>query len=103
MSESSIIEIALAFLGVLVVIIGYLLSHKDTKQQAEIADLYKKHDADATRLQDLEIKLAANHPERNELNDRFNKLEATFAEGFRTMNSRLDRLFDQFANSNNGK
>ncbi len=65
--------------------IGYLLSRKDTAQEMQIADLFVKHEADALRLQSLEVKIAENHYPKSEIN--------SFFEHFKNyLDERFDRL-----------
>ncbi len=64
----------------------YLLNKKDSAQESDIQILYEKHDEDANRLRDLELKVAQNHYQKMEvdaildrfksyLDDRFDRLE----------------------------
>ncbi len=66
--------------------IGYLLARKDALQEKQIEDLYNKHGLDAERLQQLEIRVAADHYTKSEimgmldslkkyLDDRFDRIE----------------------------
>ena len=83
MDSSVIIELVG---GVVIAIMGYLLSKKDAAQESQLEDLYKKHEADATKLQILEVKIAENHYPKTEINaivenlkkyldDRFDRIE----------------------------
>ncbi len=82
-SLNAIIEVAG---GALIAVMGYLLSKKDATQEAKIDDLYTKHEADAAKLQSLEVKIAENHYPKSEINqivdslkkyldDRFDRIE----------------------------
>ena len=79
-----------AIIGLVVTIIigvmGYLLAKKDAAQESQLEDLYKKHEADASKLQILEVKIAENHYPKTEINaivenlkkyldDRFDRIE----------------------------
>jgi len=81
--DSAIIGVVCA---VVVGIMGYLLAKKDAAQEAQLEDLYKKHEADASKLQTLEVKIAENHYPKTEINaivenlkkyldDRFDRIE----------------------------
>jgi hypothetical protein len=72
--------------GVVIAIMGYLFSKKDAAQESQLEDLYIKHEADAAKLQSLEIKIAENHYPKSEINqivdslkkyldDRFDRIE----------------------------
>jgi hypothetical protein len=72
--------------AIVVGIMGYLLAKKDAAQEAQLEDLYKKHEADASKLQTLEVKIAENHYPKTEINaivenlkkyldDRFDRIE----------------------------
>ena len=83
MESSVIVE---AVVAIVIGVMGYLLAKKDAAQEAQLEDLYKKHDADATKLQTLEVKIAENHYPKTEINaivenlkkyldDRFDRIE----------------------------
>ena len=68
--------------------LGYLLQRKDQQQQDQIMDLYRKHEADSTQLQHLELKVASDYHDKREiegivrglkefLNEKFSNLEAS--------------------------
>ena len=99
MSETSLVEIGLACLGVLFAIIGYLLSKKDEKQEKYIEELFKMHNKDAADLADLKLKLAEHHPSKADIEatnakmeHRLEKLESTMDRGFSELTSRMDLL-----------
>lgn len=56
-------------------VIGWLLISKDHQQEKQIQDLGRKLEFETTRLITLEIKVAANHPERGEVNDMISKMK----------------------------
>jgi len=73
-------------MGVVISIMGYLLAKKDAAQEEQLLDLYIKHEADAAKLQSLEVKIAENHYPKSEINqivdslkkyldDRFDRIE----------------------------
>ena len=86
------LEIVLFILGIILTIIGYLLSQKDSKQQKEIDILFKKHDIDALALQELRERVVGNHYERRELDVKFDKLETSINVGL----EKLGNKFDEF-------
>lgn len=77
----------IAIIGAVIIgVMGYLLAKKDAAQEAQLEDLYKKHEADASKLQILEVKIAENHYPKAEINqivenlkkyldDRFDRIE----------------------------
>lgn len=92
----------LAILGVIAVA-WYLLRQKDARQQRDMEAmqaytekqltlLFVKHDEDVKRLADLELRIAQNHYAKTELDNRFEKLELSFREGFREIGGKFDRL-----------
>jgi hypothetical protein len=103
-------EVAMWILGigvpVIVTVIGSLLAKKDSAQEREINDLrgahekqitelWNMHNIDAQALQDLRIQIASNHYVKQELDVRFDKLEAAFTAGFRDLGDRFDRLAEK--------
>jgi len=89
-------------LGVVTMIggIGWFLRSKDEFQAKQIALLFVKHDEDAKALQDLRIQIASNHYVKQELDSRFDKLEAAFKSGFNSLGDKFDRLADKLTQSN---
>lgn len=75
-------------------ILGYLLQQKDAKQGKQIELLFEKHDADATALEALKLKIAEQHYQKAELDRKFNSLECATREGFLDLGKKLDRLSD---------
>ena len=75
--------------------IAWLLSRKDEAQAKQIALLFLKHDEDAKALQDLRIQIASNHYVKQELDARFDKLEAAFRDGFRELGGKLDQMIQR--------
>lgn len=85
-------------LGITMSIIGWFLRNKDTEQAAQIRRLFEKHDADADALQELRVQIAAKHYERPELDAKFDRLDATFRDGFDKLGAKFDRLSDALTN-----
>ena len=81
-------------LGVTMAIIGWFLRSKDAEQASQIRILFEKHDCDATALQELRVQIAAKHYERPELDAKFDRLDATFRDGFDKLGAKFDRLSD---------
>lgn len=77
---------------VLIGLVGWLLSNKDTKQAQEIDILFKKHDEDAAALAALRIEIAKEHYLKHELDDRFRSLEQAIKESSATLGSQFDNL-----------
>lgn len=118
------LEIALFLLGLVFSIIGYFLRQKDAeqgkqiqqtkdecaardaKQDAQIALLFSKHDADVSALQELRLQIAKDHYQKEELDARFSRLEAAFQKGFDDLGKKFDKLSDallQHMHEDNGK
>jgi hypothetical protein len=78
--------VALAAIGLVFGLIGWLLANKDKKQADEIAELFRLHHSDSARLQALELDIAKNYNPKHEvtvlfdnfkmyLNERFDRIE----------------------------
>jgi len=68
------VTFAIGAVTILFTIIGFFLSQKDAKQALEISDLFRKHEEDAQKLANLELKIAEQHypkPEIDKIMDRF--------------------------------
>ena len=92
MSETAIVEIGLFALTGLFAALWYLLTQKDAKQQKDIELLWQKHDYDAKELEMLKLQIASRHYEKNELDNKFYRMEETFREGFKDLGSKFDTL-----------
>lgn len=82
-----------AILG-LIGLVGYFLRQKDSEQGAKIDKLFLIHDKDVEKLAALELKIASDHYIKPELDAKFDKMEATFKEGFHTLGHKFDKLTD---------
>ena len=102
-AEFVVLEIALAIFSGLFAVLFWLLRNKDAVQQAEIAKLqlkcdkevntlWEKHDEDAKRLQDLELDIAKRHYVKDELDNRFERLESSIRVGLDQLGAKVDRL-----------
>lgn len=80
MDPHTITTIGLFLLGGVFTVLWWLLQKKDSAQEEQIRLLFKKHDDDAQRLQDLELKIAGSYYHKEELDKRFDKLDQTFRE-----------------------
>ena len=89
-----IIHAAAALLAGLFAITAWLLRNKDAAQEAQIDLLFRKHDDDAARLDALRLEIARNHYERNELDQRFDRLDHTIKDGLERIGAKVDRLSD---------
>ncbi len=87
-------EVLLWIGGIVIGLIGYLLSRRDAAQAEQIADLYAKHETDAKALQDLQVKVASEHYVKQELDARFIKLESLIDAGLRGLGEKMDKLTD---------
>ena len=92
MSESSIVEIGLAALTGLFVVLWYLLTQKDAKQEDAIKLLWTKHDDDAKGLELLKLQIASQHYVKAELDQKFNQMDATMRNGFQILSGKVDEL-----------
>jgi hypothetical protein len=100
-------EVLLCVFGIVFSVIGYLLHQKDVAQQKEIRDintsiqlLFKKHDDDAALLQQFRLEIAEGHYKKQELDTRFDRLEASFKEGFSQLSDKFDRFVDLWQKRN---
>lgn len=87
--ESMLLDVVV---GMVLALVGYLLKRKDEEQEKLIEDLYNKHNTDAERLHQVELKLAADHYVKSELDTKFDKLELVISTGFRDLNAHLEVL-----------
>ena len=92
MSESSIVEIGLCAVTGLFVLLWYLLTQKDTKQQKDIELLWQKHDSDVVELQQLKLQIASQHYVKAELDQKFDRMDATMKTGFESLSSKVEEL-----------
>lgn len=88
------IDLLTCVLGIVISVIGWLLRNKDAEQASSIRLLFEKHDNDALALQELRVQIAAKHYERPELDAKFDRLDATFRDGFDKLGQKFDRLSD---------
>jgi hypothetical protein len=79
------IATALAIVGIIVIPIGYLLARKDAQQAEFIKDLYEKHQQDAEKLADLNLKLVGQYYDRAAIDTLFINFKAY-------LNERFDRI-----------
>jgi hypothetical protein len=75
-------------------VIGWSLKSKDEQQAQQIKLLFEKHDADAKELQDLRVKIAEKHYERNDVDGKIDKIERTVKDGFEGLGVKFDKLAD---------
>lgn len=101
MGASEWVAIGLAGLGVLFGIIGWLLARKDDAQEKEIVTMKKyfeavftKLDANANNLADFKTYVAGEHYKARTIDEKFDKIETTFKDGFREMGTKLDKVAD---------
>lgn len=89
------VEVLLWIFGGIFTILWWLLRNKDEIQARAISDLYSKHEKDAKELVDLRVQIAESHYKKDELDSRFERLEAAFKSGFEELGRRFDRLSDR--------
>ena len=78
----------------LIGLIGYFLRQKDTEQAKSIAILFHKHDEDALKLQQLELRIANEHYIKPELDSKFDKLDNTIKSMSDSLGHKFDKLSD---------
>lgn len=81
--------------GIIVSVIGYLLAAKDNAQEKQITALWEVHNADASRLANLELHVAKEHYIKPELDAKFAHLEIAFRDGFHELGNKFDKLSDR--------
>lgn len=80
--------------GGVATVLWWLLRQKDAAQSRQIDLLFSKHDEDAKALQDLRVQIASQHYVKSELDNKFDRLETTFREGFGSLGKKFDKLSD---------
>ena len=103
MGTAEYVAIALGVLSMLFGVIGWLLSSKDKKQEEQISDLYTVHREDADRLTALQIQIASNHYQKNELDHKIEKLEQSINVGFDKLGNELKDLAAAVNDRRNGE
>lgn len=73
-------------------VVWYLLRTKDEAQGKAIELLFSKHDADYAELQALKLQIASQHYVKGELDQKFDRLEGAFRDGFETLGTKFDNL-----------
>lgn len=63
-----------------------------TKQREDCALLHAKHDTDVKELGELRERIAREHYVKQELDNKFDKLERAFTDGFKGLGAKFDRL-----------
>ena len=86
-------------------VLWWLIRQRDTTLNTEITDLecrrkadsemlWQKHDDDVRRLQDVELDIARRHYVKEELDDRFDRIERSINNGMESLCVKMDRLSD---------
>lgn len=101
MGASEWVTIGLAILGIFGGVIGWLLSRKDDAQEREIETLKKNleaafsaSDKNEAELNAFKIQIAGEHYKARTIDEKFDKLETTFKDGFKEMGSKFDKMTD---------
>ena len=63
-----------------------------TKQRDDVAQLLAKHEVDVRELAELRERIAREHYVKQELDNKFDKLERAFTDGFKDLGTKFDRL-----------
>lgn len=63
-----------------------------TKQRDDYNQLIIKHETDVRELAELRERIAREHYVKQELDNKFDKLERAFTNGFKDLGTKLDRL-----------
>lgn len=92
--ESTVMGGAIAILSGLFAVLWWLLRQKDLAQQKQISMLFEKHDADAQRLQDLELDIAKHHYLKVELDPKFDRLALSFRTDMESLGLKVEKLTD---------
>lgn len=97
--EHVLVELIVAGVTGVFSIVWWLLRQKDASQerqieaqQRQIELLFRKHDDDAQRLEDLKLKIAENHYMKTELDQKIAHLDNSIREGLRDLGGKLDKL-----------
>jgi len=103
MGPAEWVAIGLAVFALLFGLIGWSLNRQiaqhekendekfaDVKKETDL--LFKKHDDDAAKLQDLREMVLSQHYKREELDVKFERLEGAFKQGFASVGDKLDEL-----------
>jgi hypothetical protein len=88
----AVLELIMFAFGFVLTILFWFVRTRDDARAKSINLLFRKHDEDVEKLQELKIIIAGRHYERGELDIKFEKLEHTFKEGFNTLGDRFDNL-----------
>lgn len=72
--------------------------HLWTKQRDDYSQLLTKHEVDVRELAELRERIAREHYVKQELDNKFDKLERAFTGGFKDLGAKFDRLSDVIAN-----
>jgi hypothetical protein len=92
-----------SLIGILILIIGWFLRHKDATQETEIAQMKKEHKEemqklwdlhhkDASDLKDFQLKVSQEHYTINVIDQKFDRMNSVMERGFEGLGDKLDRL-----------
>lgn len=72
--------------------LGWLLSAKDAAQEKQISALWAKHDEDAAKLVELQRQVDKDYYVKQELDTKFDRLEAAFTNGMNKLSVQLEQM-----------
>ena len=72
--------------------LGWLLSAKDAAQEKQISALWTKHDEDAAKLVELQRQVDKDYYVKQELDTKFDRLEAAFTNGMNKLSVQLEQM-----------
>lgn len=90
--SAEILAVGIFVMGGIFSVLWYLLRQKDAHQEEQIKLLFKKHDDDASALQELRLQIAEGHYKKGELDAKFERLDTTIRDSFKELGGKFDEL-----------
>lgn len=81
-------------IGIGGVVLWWLIQQKDKSTQAQLQSNREKMQALESRLNALDVRLAADYSKKSELDVRFDRLENAITKGMSDLGNRMDRMRD---------
>lgn len=97
--EYFFVELSLLCITAVFIVLWWLLRQKDASQAQQINLLFTKHDDDARKLSELELKIASSHYIKPELDAKFMSLENSIKDGLHELGAKFDRLTEALINA----